>query len=76
VHDLQGRSAADLAVDAVVLDRDGALDHADVLALVLLHRLVEGVLDLVPGSGEQGFVVVEGDQVEDQIADGWVRGAQ
>ena len=37
VHDLDGRTAADHAVDAVVLGGDGPFDDADELARVLLH---------------------------------------
>ena len=67
---IQGGLAADLAVDAVVLDRDGALDHQDILAPVLLHGGFAGGLDLMAGGGEQGLVIIQRDDLQDQLLDG------
>jgi hypothetical protein len=68
--------AADLAVDAAVLGRDRAFDDQHVLALVGLHRLLRACFDLVAGGGQQGLVVVERDDVEDQLFQRRVLGAQ
>jgi hypothetical protein len=68
--------AADLAVDAVGLGRDRAFNHQHVLALVGLHRRLARGLGLVPGGGHQGLVVVERDDVEDQLFQRRVFGAQ
>ena len=76
VHDLERGAAADHAVDPVVLGRDRALDHADVLAGVRLHRGLERVLGLAARGGHQRLVVVERDEVEDQLREVGVRRAQ
>ena len=46
LHDVQRGAPADAAVDAVVGRRHRALDQHQVLALVLLHRVVQGLLGL------------------------------
>lgn len=51
--------AGDLAVDAIVLDRDGALDHQQVFPLILLHGFYLDLLHLVAGVGIQCLVVVQ-----------------
>ena len=76
VRELEGRLPADLAVDAVVLHGDRALDDEDVLPLVRLHRVLEALLRLVPGGGQERLVVVERDEVEDQRRQRRVRRAQ
>jgi hypothetical protein len=68
--------AANLAVDAVGFGRDRAFHHQHVLALVGLHRRLARGFGLVPGGGHQGLVVVERDDVEDQLFQGRVLGAQ
>ena len=51
--------AADLAVDAVVLGRNGTFDDQHIFALVVFHGIFARSLSLMPGSGQQGLVVVE-----------------
>jgi len=76
LHHVDGLVAADLAVDAVVLDRDGALDHQDILALVGLHGGLARGFGLVAGGGHQGLVVIERNDVEDEFLQGRMLGAQ
>ena len=47
--------------------RQGAVHDEQILAVVLLDRLVAGGLGLMPGGGLQRFLVVQGDDVEDQV---------
>ena len=78
-HLLQGVDralAADGTVDAAVFAGDGALDDADVLALVLLHRRLLGGFGLVAGRSHQRLVVFQGDQIEDDRGGGRLVGAQ
>ena len=50
-------------------DRDGAVHHQQVAAIVFVHRGFAGTFRAVPGGGLQGMVVVERDRVEDQLLD-------
>ncbi len=68
--------AADLAINTAVLHGNGAFDHEQILALVLLHRGLLGGLDLVAGGGEQRLVVVERDDIEDQLFERGMLGAK
>ena len=76
VDDLDGGAAPDHAVDAVLLGRNCTFDDADVLARVRLHRRLEGGFRLMTGGRKERFVIVEGDQVENEFVDPGVRGAQ
>ena len=64
---INGLGATNLAVNAVVLDRNGPFDHQHILALVGFHGVFACGLGLVSGSGHQGFVVVERDHVQNQF---------
>ena len=70
------RLAADLAINAAILGRNRPFDDQNVFALVFLHRLMPGCFDLMAGGGEQGFVVVERDDVENQVFQRRMLGAQ
>jgi hypothetical protein len=68
-HFLQGFQvglAGDAGIGAVQAQRNGAVDDQQVLALVVLHGLVQGFLGLVAGGGHQGFLIVQRNGVEDQ----------
>ena len=65
--DLQGRSAADATVGAVILRRDGPLHHDDVLASPLLDGLGLGLLGLVTGGGHDGLRIIDREDVEDDL---------
>ena len=76
LQQVDGLVAADLAVDAVLGDRNRAFHHQDVLALVGLHGRLAGGFRLVAGGGHQRLVVVERDDVENEFFQGRVLGAQ
>ncbi len=59
--------AAGHAEHAVFTQRRVAFDGQDVIALVLLHHLLERGLGLVPGRGHDGVVVVERDHRQDHV---------
>jgi hypothetical protein len=61
------RAVGHLAVDAAILGRNGAIDHQQVVAEVLLHRGPARFLGLVPRCHAEGLVVVERDHVENQV---------
>ena len=59
--------AAGNAVHAVVVERHVALNGKDVVALVLLDRVLEGGLGLMTGGGHDRVVVIERDHREHQV---------
>ncbi len=64
------------AVDAVVRRGDGALDHGDILALVLAHDAFQGGFRLLARTRHDDLVILPGQQIEDEFGHGGVAGAQ
>ena len=62
---IEGALAADGAVAAV--GRDRSLDNGDVLPLVFLYRLFLRLFGEVPGSGHDGLMVVDRQNIEDDV---------
>ena len=67
--------AAGHAEHAVLAERRVAFDGQDVVALVVLHHLLERGLGLVPGGGHDRVVVVERDHRQDHVLGQRVRRA-
>ncbi len=65
--DIEGRPAADTAVDSAVCQRHRPLDQHQVLAPVLLHGIVQRLFGLLARCRLQGLGVVERDLVEQDV---------
>lgn len=65
--EVQCRASADRA--EALAGRDGALDHRDVLALVLADRLRAHRLGLLPCPGHDQLVVVPRERLQDELRD-------
>lgn len=76
LHQVEGGAPADLAIDPVVLGRDGPFDDEDVLAVVLPHGLLAGLFGQMAGGGEERFVIIERDQIDDQFVESRMARAQ
>ena len=76
LDNFEDRLAGDHAIDAAIFGRDRAVHHQHELAPVLLHGLGLVRLGLMAGSGAEGLVIVEGDQVENQGFERRMVGAQ
>jgi len=74
--DLPEGPASDDAIDAAVGDRDRALDDGDVAVREAVHGLDPGPLGSGPGGGHERLVIVDGEDLEDEVADGRVRCSQ
>jgi hypothetical protein len=74
--DIDHGLTTDLAKDTVVGERNRPLDHQQVFALILLHYLLFDVLHLMAGSGIEGLVVIEGDEIKYQVFQGGLLGTQ
>ncbi len=76
VQDIDRGPVSHLAVNAPVFGRDRTLDDADVLAGVILDRVLQRRFRLVAGAGEQRLVIVERHEIENDLGDTRVRRAE
>ena len=63
------RPPADRGVDTVILERNGAGDDEQILTLVLGHRALQRGFGLMAGGGHDVVLIIEGHDVEHEIAD-------
>ena len=75
-QDVNGGTAGDLAVDALVFGGDGAFDHAEEFPRIFLHGVMEALFCLASGRCHHRFMVIKGDDLENQAADIGMRDPQ
>ncbi len=64
------RLAAGTAVNTAILHGDGTFDNTDVFALVGGDGLVQRFFGLMTGSGHDGLMIIDRQNIEDDLADG------
>ena len=64
---VDGRHAADGAIDAAILGRDGTLDSQEVVAGILFDSIPDDFLGLVPGRRLDCLHIVQRDDAQDGI---------